>query len=286
MPEDLFSPQNPGLTISERLSQTGSKISELSKKAAASTKQAVGKVADAGKDAVSKTNKAVSQRAEAKREKKEEKLTQKIEDTKAELKDDGFIDLAPAMITLPEFEEERMALMGEEHDILVDLVDHMHALSQRVDQLEQTYHTLALEEKSNIASHERNASSTRPAVFNMLFVSLVWVALLIGFERVFSQNNVLIVSTYPAEIFSWAIGTGVWVVYMLNKIGKAAPIFKLTNSTLGQVGLFTGVVSLFLLLLSDDKIATISTVYITGLVIALAVLFTSRMITDEVEIIG
>ena len=33
-----------------------------------------------------------------------------------------------AMITLPifEFEEERMALMAEKHDILVELVDHMH----------------------------------------------------------------------------------------------------------------------------------------------------------------
>ena len=55
----------------------------------------------------------------ARREKKEEQLTRKIEETRAELKDDGHIALAPAMITLPEFEEERMALMAEEHDILV-----------------------------------------------------------------------------------------------------------------------------------------------------------------------
>ena len=42
-----------------------------------------------------------------------------------------------------------MALMAEEHDILVDLVDHMHALSSRVDRLEQTYKALAIEEKAN-----------------------------------------------------------------------------------------------------------------------------------------
>ena len=75
-------------------------------------------------------------------------MTQKIEETRAELKQDGHIELAPAMITLPEFEEERMALMAEEHDILVDLVDHMHALSERVDQLEQTYRALALSKRN------------------------------------------------------------------------------------------------------------------------------------------
>ena len=99
----------------------GAKIANLSKQAAHATKEAVGKVADAGKEAVSKTNEAVSNAVESRREKKEEKLTQKIDETRAELKDNGFIDVAPAMITLPEFEEERMAVMAEEHDILVDL---------------------------------------------------------------------------------------------------------------------------------------------------------------------
>ena len=107
-----------------------------------------------------KTTKAVADAKEARREKKDEKLTKKIEDTKAELKEDGHIPLTPAMITLPEFEEERMALMAEEHDILVDLVDHMHALSSRVDQLEQTYKALAIEEKANRQLKEPMSPST------------------------------------------------------------------------------------------------------------------------------
>ena len=72
----------------------------------------MGKVADAGKGAVTKTNEVVSNAVESRREKKEEKLTQKIEETRAELKDDGFIELTPTMIALPEFEEERMAVDG------------------------------------------------------------------------------------------------------------------------------------------------------------------------------
>ena len=97
----------------------------------------------------------VMEAKEARRDKKDEQLTKKIEETRAELKDDGHICAeAPAMITLPEFEEERMALMAEEHDILVDLVDHMHALSSRIDRLETTYKALAIEEKAARARPE------------------------------------------------------------------------------------------------------------------------------------
>jgi hypothetical protein len=271
--------------MAERLSQTGSKIAELSKQAASATKDAMVKVADAGKGAVAKTNQAVTNAVEAKKERKEEKLTEKIEQTKAELKDDGFIEVAPAMITLPEFEEERMALMAEEHDILVDLVDHMHALSTRIDQLENTYRALAIEEKNNAETVERNLQLTKPAILRLLFVSLGWVSLLVGLDQIFTQNQMTIISTYPAEIFSWGIGTGIWVVFVLHKMGKAAPMLKLTKSTLVQVGFFTTAVSLFLLLLSEDRIATISTVYIAGLVVAMAVILISRLINEEVDII-
>ena len=272
-------------SIAERLSHTGSKIAELSKQAASATKDAMVKVADAGKGAVAKTNQAVTNAVEAKKERKEEKLTEKIEQTKAELKDDGFIEVAPAMITLPEFEEERMALMAEEHDILVDLVDHMHALSTRIDQLENTYRALAIEEKNNAETVERNLQLTKPAILRLLFISLGWVSLLVGLDQIFTQNQMTIISTYPAEIFSWGIGTGIWVVFVLHKMGKAAPMLKLTKSTLVQVGFFTTAVSLFLLLLSEDRIATISTVYIAGLVVAMAVILISRLINEEVDII-
>ena len=73
---------------------------------------------------------------------------------------------------------------------------------------------------------------------------------------------------------------------MITTIGKAAPAFQPSRSTLIQFGLFTGIISTFLLLLSDDNIATMSTFYILGLGITLLVLFTSRLITNESEVIG
>ena len=277
------------------------KVAGASKKAAGkvadTSKDVAGKVADAGKgaaekiagaskDAVAKTTQAVANAKEERLEKKEEKLTQLIEETKAELRENGHLTDPPVMITLPEFEEERMALMAEEHDILVELVDQMHALSNRVDQLEKTYAALALEDKAHLASRQRQVSINQPAVLKLLFVSVVWVGLLIGLDRALSASGVVLLSTYPAEIFTWAVGTSLWVVYLILQIGKAAPVFKPTRSTLIQFGMFTGVISIFLLLLSTDNIGTMSTFYVLGLGITIVVLLTSRLISDESEVIG
>ena len=299
--------ENPK-TLADRLAETGSRIAKLSKQAATATKDAAGKVADtskevagkvadagkgaagkladAGKEAVAKTSKAVTDAKDERREKKEEKLTQLIEETKAELRENGHLSNPPAMITLPEFEEERMALMVEEHDILVDLVDQMHGLSNRIDQLEKTYATLALNDKAHIASTQRKLSVNQPAVLRLLFVSVAWVGILTGLDQALNSSGVKLLSTYPAEIFSWAVGTALWVVYLISQIGKAAPMFKPSRSTLIQFGLFTGIISTFLLLLSTDNIATMSTFYVLGLGITIVVLLTSRLISDESEVIG
>ena len=175
MAGDPLSPRDPPQTIADRLGSTGSRIAALSRQAAQATKDAMGKVADASKEAAAKTSKAVSDAKEARREKKDEQLTKKIEETRAELKDDGHISLAPAMITLPEFEEERMALMAEEHDILVELVDHMHALSSRVDQLEQTYRALAMEEKANRGLENATIEGDAPQTSETTSKHLTWL---------------------------------------------------------------------------------------------------------------
>ena len=314
MAEDPFSPRDPPKTLAERLGTTGNKIAELSKQAAQATKsaaakvadaskeaagkvadaskEAAGKVADASKEAVSKTTKAVADAKEARREKKDEQLTKKIEETKAELKDDGHIPLTPAMITLPEFEEERMALMAEEHDILVDLVEHMHALSSRVDRLERTYKALAIEEKANRqllkspiadASEESAPPTTSrgmTAALSLLGASLVWVVLLTGLDRYLASNEIMVFSSYPAEIPVWGFGAGSWVMFVLHQIGKTAPFLRVSKPMLVQTGLAVGITTVMALLLSNDTISTMSSVWTWGTAIAVAVLVSSSLVAN------
>lgn len=266
----------------------------------------MGKVADAGKGAVTKTNEAVSNAVESRREKKEEKLTQKIEETRAELKGDGPIEVTPAMITLPEFEEERMALMAEEHEILVDLVNHMHALSSRVDQLEQTYRALAIEDRAKLAelddeSETNNAETTSQSMtsaLSLLGASLVWVVLLTGLDSYLSSNEVMVFSSYPAEIPVWGIGAGSWVMFVLKQLGNAAPFLRVSTPMLIQTGLAVGITTMMALLLSNDTISTMSSVWTWGTAIAVAVLVSSSLVasawrntrkiltpTEEIELI-
>ena len=290
MAEDPLSPRNPPKTMSERLSKTGSRISELSKQAALATKEAMSKVADASKDALAKTNEAVSNVVESKREQKEERLTQKIEATKAELKEGGYIAPVPAMVTLPEFEEERMAVMAEEHDILVDLVDHMHALSKRVDKLEGTYRALAMEERAKVnAQAERHeaGSSALPATsqgmtaaLSLLGASLVWVVLLTGLDRYITSNAWMLFETYPAEIPVWGVGAGSWVMFVLRQLGRSAPIFRVSTPMLVQTGLAVGITTMMALLLTDDTISTMSSVWTWGTAIAVAVLVSSTLVAN------
>ena len=289
MAENPLSPRSPPKTLAERLSQTGSKISDLSKQAVSATKNAVSKAADVGKEAVSKTNEAVSSAVEAKRERKDEKLTQKIEDTRAELKEDGFIELAPAMITLPEFEEQRMALMAEEHEILVDLVDHMHALSSRIDQLEQTYKALAIEEKMKvdskmkgevIADEAERTSQGMTSALSLLGASLVWVMILTGIDRYVTTNNWMLFETYPAEIPIWGLGAGTWVMFVLRTIGASAPFLRVSTPMLIQTGLAVGITTMMALLLTNDTISTMSSVWTWGTAIAVAVLVSSSLVAS------
>ena len=288
MAENPYSPSKPSKSLAERLGATGNKIAELSKQAATATKDAVSKVADAGKEAAAKTSQAVADAKESRKEKKEEKLTKKIEETRAELKQDGHIELAPAMITLPEFEEERMALMAEEHDILVDLVDHMHALSERVDQLEQTYRALAIEEKTKLKltaekDDEKPAAPTSrgmTSALSLLGASLVWVVLLTGLDRYLASNEVMVFGSYPAEIPVWGVGAGSWVMFVVYQIGKAAPFLRVSTPMLVQTGLAVGITTVMALLLSDNTISTMSSVWTWGTAIAVAVLVSSSLVAS------
>ncbi len=303
MADDPYTPK-PTSTLADRLKATGSKMSDLSKKAADATKEAAAKVAKsskeaadkvatASKEAANKTSEAVSDAVQARKDKKHEKLTQKIEDTKAELKDDGYIAVAPAMITLPEFEEERMAVMAEEHDILVDLVDHMQALSERIDGLERKYRAVAQTESTSAhqPSSEGDVASTTPratarqqqpmtAALSLLGSSLVWVVLLTGLDRYLTSNEIMLFTNYPAQIPVWGLGAGSWLVFVLHQIGKTAPLLKVPTPMLIQTGVAVAITTVMALLLSDDTISTMSGMWTWGTAIAVAVLVSSSLIAS------
>ena len=121
-----MSDKSKPLTIAERLNATGNKLAELSKKVSDSTKMAVGNANESIKNAISEN-----------KQKRDAKKQKKLEDARKELSNEGLLDDVPSMVTLPEFEQERMSIVSEQNDNLVLVLEEMQRLSERVDSLEK-----------------------------------------------------------------------------------------------------------------------------------------------------
>ena len=110
-------PEEKSQSLAEKINATGSKIANLTSKISASTKSAMHRTNDAVKAAVSSSKAKI----EARREEKAKKA-------KEEFSAEGIIDDIPPMVTLPEFENERMAIVSEQNDNQVMMLEHMQRL--------------------------------------------------------------------------------------------------------------------------------------------------------------
>ena len=209
-------------SLADKLNATGSKIAELTSKVSASTKSAISKTNDAVKTAVSNSK----ARADARREEKAKK-------TKEDFSAEGIIDDIPPMVTLPEFENERMAIVSEQNENQVMMLEHMQRLSERVDILERR-HKARLEElfevkqkveENEVSKHENvpiiGASEAMVEALHVLGVSIVWIAILIGIDKYGDGKDIMLASVYPLGIFSWSIGAFTWALYLLHRLMKS-----------------------------------------------------------------
>ena len=109
-----MSDKSKPLTLAERLNATGAKLAELSKKVSESTKTVVGNANDSIKNAISEN-----------KQKRDAKKQKKLEEARTELSSEGLLDDVPSMVTLPEFEQERMSIVSEQNDNLVLVLEEM-----------------------------------------------------------------------------------------------------------------------------------------------------------------
>ena len=109
-------PEEKSQSLAEKINATGSKIANLTSKISASTKSAMHRTNDAVKAAVSSSKAKI----EARREEKAKKA-------KEEFSAEGI------------FENERMAIVSEQNDNQVMMLEHMQRLSERVDVLERRH---------------------------------------------------------------------------------------------------------------------------------------------------
>jgi len=266
--------------LSEKLNKTREKLNLLSKK-----------VAETTKSMVESTNNSIKSTISDHKEKRQKKREEKIEKAKTELSEDGLLDDVPSMITLPEFEQERMEIAAEQNDTMINIVEEMQRLSERIDSLEKRIRIVSnsqhksstLKEERTVPSAESTTVSTSPVmseVIHLLGASLLWIVALFGIDKVISDREILIMDSYPAEIPVWAIGAMAWSLYLSYRLGKSSKALRLPKLLRFQTSAAVGITTALGLMVYDETMTTISNVWIWGTIVAIGLLLASSMIAS------
>ena len=272
-----MSDKSKPLTIAERLNATGNKLAELSKKVSDSTKMAVGNANESIKNAISEN-----------KQKRDAKKQKKLEDARKELSNEGLLDDVPSMVTLPEFEQERMSIVSEQNDNLVLVLEEMQRLSERVDSLEKrnrsiqnsTKRTDKKSKKNDNVASEATTSPVMSEVIHLLGASLIWIVALFGADKYITDRELMLLESYPAEIPIWGIGATTWSLYLLYRIGKKSPTLMLPGLLRFQASLAVGITTTIGIMINDDSTSTVSSVWTWGTIIAIGLLLGSSMIAS------
>ena len=289
-------------TITDRLNATGSKLAELSKKAAIATKSAVIKTTEvsidaaqsatkASKNAVSKTNEKVKQAVQDSKDKRNEKREMKALKAKEELLSEPILNDVPSMVTLPEFENERMEVVNEQQSNQLLLLEEMQRLSSRVDSLERRQKNSVKQSgnqmipvtegpiETDSKSDTKQMIGTSEAMGEMLHIlgaSLLWIVALVGMDQFATEKQLMLTSAYPADLLIWSVGSFSWVMYLLHRLGKSG--LKMPLLIRVQASLAVGITTLMGLMLNGDSMSTVSNVWTWGTILAIALLLGSSML--------
>ena len=231
-------------TLSVKLNETKKRLGILSKKVANSTKSMV-----------ENTNNSIKATISEQKEKRQQKKQEKLAQTRTELSESGLLDDVPSMVTLPEFEHERMEIASEQNETMITIVEEMQRLSQRIDHLERRHKALSTnnskvhEVTTSQPKQERETNTTTSPVMgeviHLLGASLVWIVVLFGADKFISERAILIMDSYPAEIPIWGIGAMTWSMYMLSRLGQSSNMLRLPKLLLFQTAAAVGICLLY-----------------------------------------
>ena len=146
---------------------------------------------------VESTNNTIKSSINEHKEKRQKKKEEKINKAKEELSENGLLDDVPSMITLPEFEHERMEITSEQNDLMINIVEEMQILSERLDSVEKRFRNLNNIQNSSqkISKRRKNLDSVKNEfpcnereVIHLLGASLLWIVVLFGIDKFLSDN--------------------------------------------------------------------------------------------------
>jgi cation transport ATPase len=264
-------------TLSEKLDKTKKRLGILSKKVANSTKSMV-----------ENTNNSIKATISEQKEKRQHKKQEKLAQTKTELSEAGLFDDVPSMVTLPEFENERMEIASEQNETMITIVEEMQRLSQRIDEIDRKITSMNYKpDRENINSSDEQSLSysqvnkeyTINQIIHLLGVSVVWIVMLIVADWYSTEKNLQFDGQYPFRYLIWSIGTSSWIYYILYTLSKASSLLKFPIILNIQITMVVGITTLIALIAYDGSTNAISNVWIWGSTIAVVLLLSASILT-------
>ena len=264
-------------SLSEKLNNTKKRLNDLSKK-----------VADNTKSFIQTTNNSIKTSLNERKEKREEKKQEKLNQAKKEISEDGLLDDIPKMITLPEFENERIEIAAEQNETMITIVEEMQRLSERVDSLSNKINLLSKQKTPNGNDREINDKEkivkinqeyTINQIIHLLGVSVIWLVSLIVGDWYSTEKNLQFDGQYPFRFVIWSVGTSFWIFYILHKLSESSMLLKLPMLLKIQLTLVVGITTLIALIAYDGSTDAISNVWIWGSTIAVVLLLSASMLT-------
>ena len=269
--------------ILDFLKKTKTQIADLSIKAANATKSSI-----------NSTSEAIQGKVIESKERSKQKKEAKIKSLKNEIKDDGYIDLAPPMMVLPDVDTDQLNVLDAQTDAQIQIVEEMIRLSERVDSLERR---ILLIGKSNTKHPiiSTNSESDKPItgplpvdksanvmieVLNIMGASLLLLVSLFAVDGYLKDNEILLLNKYNLGIPLWTLGVFGWSLFLFQRMGKTGAVLRVPLLYRIQISLAIAMATMMGMLLSEESLGTISSAWIWTTVLASSAIIGVSMITS------
>lgn len=273
--------------ILDFLKKTKAQISDLSIKAANATKSSINTTAEAIQGKVLES-----------KERSQKKKEAKIESLKNEIKDDGYIDLAPPMMVLPSVDTDQLNVLDAQADAQIQIVEEMIRLSERVDSLERRIVLLGeANERTLPKSSDKSSSAQKNSkpftsertnimveVLHIMGASLLLLVSLFALDGYLKDNEILLMNKYDLSIPLWTFGVFGWSLFLFQRMGRTGAVLSVPLLYRIQISLAIAMATMMGMLLSEESLNTISSAWIWTTVLASGAIVGVSMITSAWKI--
>ena len=207
--------------VLEVLKSTRSKLAKLTHATAEMTKSTFNNTAEAIQDKVMDV-----------KTKSKERKEKKIDELKAEIKENGRLMDTPEMMILPNITLEQSTIMKDQVESQILIVEEMKLLSNRLDDLEKQLIRLGKskpEPSKEIQSEEQsgvddaNFSTIGNEILTFLGATLLTLVGLFGVEVYLDGKEVLLFNTVSLLTSIWTVTAIIWSAFLFSRIGHINP---------------------------------------------------------------